>query len=418
MRHSATASDGSTVGKRCSTPSSSTPWSWPARDDQDRRAEQLRKFIQVGVPLLVSHPVVDSMLVYYELDMIRRETGSIVLPQLAERHHPAIDALSDLVRQGAQSPIGKVEQVMISRSIGEPTKAAVVAQFARDVDLIRAVAGDMTRLGAMAGGADDEAYGSLGVQMSGPSGIVARWSVVPSPARRCTDRAGRTAGQGDRRGAFQDDEPWTMELVAGGQTDEAAVRRLGPGGGGARPAGAGDRWPGGIARLGRRGPQRRVGRDDRPQPGQGANHRAVLRGLHRRGDVQGHDDLGRLRVAGVGHVLLGVVAIAEQMGVPHTRVWPYLLLAACGRLPAAAAADARLLADASPARQNKTCRDGRLVGHDASTPVGIVAARDLCLACSCVPVQVIQAKFGGRSSYSASRPCCPLLAAVHRCHGA
>src|SRR5438270_591202 len=41
--------------------------------DQEFRAEQLRKLAQAGVPMLIAHPVVDSMLVYYELDMIRRE---------------------------------------------------------------------------------------------------------------------------------------------------------------------------------------------------------------------------------------------------------------------------------------------------------------------------------------------------------
>src|SRR5262245_52523000 len=41
-----------------------------AGGDDDIRAEQLRKLIQAGVAVLTSHPVLDSMLVYYELDMI------------------------------------------------------------------------------------------------------------------------------------------------------------------------------------------------------------------------------------------------------------------------------------------------------------------------------------------------------------
>ncbi len=48
--------------------------------NEDVRTEQLRKLIQVEKPVLVSHPVYDSMLVYYELDMIRRETDSLVMP--------------------------------------------------------------------------------------------------------------------------------------------------------------------------------------------------------------------------------------------------------------------------------------------------------------------------------------------------
>src|SRR6185295_14843421 len=64
--------------------------------DEDRRIEQLRKLIQVAMPVIVSHPVADSMLIYYELDMIRREGGAIVLPYLPGRLHPAIQQLARL----------------------------------------------------------------------------------------------------------------------------------------------------------------------------------------------------------------------------------------------------------------------------------------------------------------------------------
>ena len=49
-------------------------------DDEERRLEQLRRLVQAGMPLLISHPVHHSMLAYYELDMIRRETGAIRAP--------------------------------------------------------------------------------------------------------------------------------------------------------------------------------------------------------------------------------------------------------------------------------------------------------------------------------------------------
>ncbi|HXT57687.1 MAG TPA: hypothetical protein VN699_03590, partial [Pirellulales bacterium] len=42
--------------------------------DDDIRADQLRKLVQAGLPLVISHPVHESMLVYYELDMIRQES--------------------------------------------------------------------------------------------------------------------------------------------------------------------------------------------------------------------------------------------------------------------------------------------------------------------------------------------------------
>ncbi len=58
--------------------------------DQEVRSDQLRKLTQAGVPLLVSHPAVDSMLVYYELDMIRRESHAVLLPDLPWRLHPGV----------------------------------------------------------------------------------------------------------------------------------------------------------------------------------------------------------------------------------------------------------------------------------------------------------------------------------------
>src|SRR5688500_17382326 len=46
---------------------------------EEPRADQLRKFVQEGVVLFISYPLSASMLVYYELEMIRRETGCRML---------------------------------------------------------------------------------------------------------------------------------------------------------------------------------------------------------------------------------------------------------------------------------------------------------------------------------------------------
>lgn len=146
--------------------------------NDDLRAEQLRKLIQTSVPVLTSHPVQDSMLVYYELDMIRRDTNGLVMPFLPQRWHPAVQAVRALVAQGEASPLGAMEQVIVQRCTASADKRTVVAQFARDVDVIRAVAGDMTRLGAMAGTQQADSYAGLGVQMSGPAGVADRKSVV------------------------------------------------------------------------------------------------------------------------------------------------------------------------------------------------------------------------------------------------
>src|SRR5262245_7520659 len=53
-----------------------------AADQPALRIEQLRRLTQLSIPTLVSHPLSLSMLDCYEVDMIRRETGAIMLPYL------------------------------------------------------------------------------------------------------------------------------------------------------------------------------------------------------------------------------------------------------------------------------------------------------------------------------------------------
>ena len=147
--------------------------------DQEVRAEQLRKLTQAGVPLLVSHPAVDSMLVYYELDMIRRESHAVLLPDMPWRLHPGVRQLAAIVGQGAASPIGAAEQALFERWLLARDQAAVLRQFACDVDLIRSTCGDVTRLAALGAPDQPETYANLGVQMTIAEGPALRWSVGP-----------------------------------------------------------------------------------------------------------------------------------------------------------------------------------------------------------------------------------------------
>ncbi len=117
--------------------------------DEDRRAEQLRKFAQARMPLLVAHPLFAAMIVYYELDMICRDTQAVFLPYLPERWHPAALELARLREQHAGGPLGQLEQLVCERHLADRGKSAVRRQFARDVDLLRAIGGDVTKIHAM-----------------------------------------------------------------------------------------------------------------------------------------------------------------------------------------------------------------------------------------------------------------------------
>jgi predicted dehydrogenase len=152
----------------------------------DLRAEQLRRFAQERRHILVSHPAHPSMLVCYELEMIRRDTGAVILPYIRTRWHPAADKLRELAGAGG---LGKLEQISLERSLHDRGRESVTRQFAIDVDLIRTLCGDLARLGAMGPGTSgleplrpqtppDEAYANLGVQLTSSEGTLARWTLA------------------------------------------------------------------------------------------------------------------------------------------------------------------------------------------------------------------------------------------------
>jgi predicted dehydrogenase len=185
----------------------------PARpEDEDRRADQLRKLVQGAVPIAVSHPAQHSMIVCYEVEMIRHDTRSLVFPLLAWRWHPAVERLASLVRSGGDATLGDWEQIVIERNLADRGAANVRVEFARDVDLARVLAGDLTRLAALSPESSAGQLANLGVQLSGPEGILVRWSVRPVE----TAAGARLTVIGSQGRAVlnmtRDAEPWTLEL--------------------------------------------------------------------------------------------------------------------------------------------------------------------------------------------------------------
>ena len=81
------------------------------------------------MPLILTHPVDDSMLICYELDMIRRETGCVMVPYIANRWHAGVQRLAELVTAGEASPIGVAEQIVMERPLADRNQTRVVRQF-------------------------------------------------------------------------------------------------------------------------------------------------------------------------------------------------------------------------------------------------------------------------------------------------
>lgn len=151
----------------------------------ERRYDQLRKLVQAAVPLIVIQPGCEAI-VGYELDMIRSDSGGIILPFIPGQNLAAIEAVIDA------SAIGPVEQILFERQMTARTRPKVLAQLARDVCIVRAFLGPIRKMNATGAAAGESAdplgprtktqprLENLSVHFSGEQSFPARWTVMPA----------------------------------------------------------------------------------------------------------------------------------------------------------------------------------------------------------------------------------------------
>lgn len=140
------------------------------------RAEQLIRLVTEAVPLLITHPIFESVLPYYEIDMKRRETGSIV-----QHFNPMVGCrslveLATWVRNG-HPDAGKIQQIACERHTNGASRSLVLAHLARDIEVLAAVAGDIRRVSAIGPASRDASFASLQVQLMADHVPALRWSV-------------------------------------------------------------------------------------------------------------------------------------------------------------------------------------------------------------------------------------------------
>jgi hypothetical protein len=144
------------------------------------RAEQLKRLATEKVPLLVVHPATESVLTYYELDMIRRETGGVLRHYNPAVGHPVLADLAEWMRDGHPT-VGAIHQFTCERRALSSERANVVRLLARDVELMAAVAGSIRRVSAIGPGIKDASFAALQIQMTTDGAASLRWA-VGSPA--------------------------------------------------------------------------------------------------------------------------------------------------------------------------------------------------------------------------------------------
>jgi len=149
----------------------------------------------------------------------------VVLPLVPACWHPAVEQLRQMLSDGSTGGLGRIEQIVFDRQLPERSKEQVLEHFVRDAELARLLAGELTKVGAMAlpaseAGYRETDYSALGIQMSGPGGIVVRWSVRPVedlPGLRVTVRG---ASGSAVLTAAADERPWLLERRAEGQSQQ------------------------------------------------------------------------------------------------------------------------------------------------------------------------------------------------------
>jgi hypothetical protein len=190
--------------------------------DDERRAEQLRKLAQAAVPMLVFCPACEAI-VGFEIEMIRRDVGGVILPVFLESTNLDFHYFFDLYQKHDSSPIGRVEQILIERQQLDRSRNSVLTRFARDVALIREQLGDVRSINASGppvtlgrdplGPKSKElpSLANLSMQMGGDWDVALRWSMGP-----VVEREGATVvllgSQGRAKLSMPADGPWVKEL--------------------------------------------------------------------------------------------------------------------------------------------------------------------------------------------------------------
>lgn len=146
----------------------------------DSRAEAVRRLVQAGRTLVLSQPLDLSMLFAYELDMIRRDSGALLVPMLPDRLHPFVARLRNWIE--IRLPSGSVETITLEHGLVERGRDDVLRAFCRDTDLIRVLAGAPVRLSTLGASDGAAAWSTLAIGLSCPARPPVRWQVVRADA--------------------------------------------------------------------------------------------------------------------------------------------------------------------------------------------------------------------------------------------
>jgi len=179
------------------------------------RAEALRRVAAVGLPAVCLHPPGPDSEAYYQVAMSRAETGAVIVPDLPARLHPGVAALRDALASGELGAY----RGLLYETTGEPADGDFARHaFARAVDLVRALVGEVEAVTATGDPPGDRPVEGLVVQLRVEGSRRAEVRIAagsPKPARLTLTGA---------RGSL------SLETTAGGDGPSRLVRRGADGG--------------------------------------------------------------------------------------------------------------------------------------------------------------------------------------------
>lgn len=164
--------------------------------------------------IFLSYPVSFSVLAGYEIERIAENTLARIFPLLATTWHPAANTFFAAVLSGAEAGtdngVGLVERVEMERSVTAGDWERLLASFARDMGLFVPLAGNFTEVVAMASGPQRL---PLSVQLSGPAGVLARWSAVQTHDQAAAARLTIYGSGGEATLSIREGEQWQIEIA-------------------------------------------------------------------------------------------------------------------------------------------------------------------------------------------------------------
>lgn len=147
------------------------------------RAEALRRAAAEGLAIICLHPPGEDSEAYYQVALSKSETGALVVPDLPLRLHPGVAALARAMTSG---DLGTFRGIRHECSVGQEGTDLVRHAFARAIDVVRALVGEIEALTASGNPAGDHPDIELVVQLRAAQGRQAEvrlWSGPLEPSR-------------------------------------------------------------------------------------------------------------------------------------------------------------------------------------------------------------------------------------------